>query len=535
MPKYFLRVEQVNFDNVIGDTTDLSTVRGGGLLALSCAQSLNEDRSFKEVLKPFYMASSSGLFSFEYDSEEKAEALRINVAKKLQENFPDGTYSVEFCEEGEFGTSIQTLQAKARWRQMQSPQLIYPGFGEKVCELNQILPATDVLKAKGGGELDVSRSVHARRKYGLGEKHTEFYQKFAAWPKGREFTNDFDQLSDYEKMGRLHHKIAVIYLDGNGFGGRFSACGKEEYADFSRLLRANSSSFLNCMLSEIWVEQEKEIAEGGGKARKTKWTWSGKYIDNVGKVHDKKDAIRLETLLWGGDEIIWVVPAWLGWWWLEKFFAKWGNTKEWDGQKPGLEFPIERLKETKKLTHGAGMVFCHHNAPIRRISSLARLLAETPKKGKNDNRFAYQVLESFDHLGTDAIGARGKRLPAKMRGDGESDSEYLVFRGEAMGGIRQAIHQLKGLLPRSHVYDVVRALSNGSELTAAIELGNAVLNRSQRMRGRDDARACLNELAQALSGKTGEAGKSETWQAAAWIHLSELWDYLPEIQTGARS
>src|SRR5439155_23707913 len=93
---------------------------------------------------------------------------------------------------------------------------------------------------------------------------------------------------------------------------------------------------------------------------------------------------RLETLLWGGDELIWVVPAWQGWKILSLFYR----------QSTNWNFAAQ------PLTHAAGMVFCHHNAPIHSITALAKTLAEVAKeKSRDQNLFAYLVLESFDHVG----------------------------------------------------------------------------------------------------------------------------------------
>ena len=99
------------------------------------------------------------------------------------------------------------------------------------------------------------------------------------------------------------------------------------------------------------------------------------------------EAIRLETLLWGGDEIVWVTPAWRGWRLLTMFYE---SAKAW--QLLG-----------KSVTHSAGLVFCHHKAPIHEIVHLAKelngMVKEKGRRQKARNLFAYQVLESFDHIG----------------------------------------------------------------------------------------------------------------------------------------
>ena len=88
-----------------------------------------------------------------------------------------------------------------------------------------------------------------------------------------------------------------------------------------------------------------------------------------GKVQTK---VRIETLLWGGDELIWVVPAWCGMEAVQFFFDN-TNTKDAVWEVNG-----------RRLTHAAGVVFCSCRAPIRSVVKLAKELAESVKDHLED-------------------------------------------------------------------------------------------------------------------------------------------------------
>ena len=62
MSTYYLRIEAVNFDAFLGDTHDLSTVRGGGLLLLEAVEQdlAHRARSREKIGKPIKMGLVEG-------------------------------------------------------------------------------------------------------------------------------------------------------------------------------------------------------------------------------------------------------------------------------------------------------------------------------------------------------------------------------------------------------------------------------------------------------------------------------------------
>lgn len=516
---FLLRVEAVNFNYSILDTNDLSTIRGGGLRALECAEKLSAPGGLKSI----YTGASQGLFELKTESLQLAEQRRDQILTQLRSDFPEQTFTVEVaeCKPGNFKETVDQLRAASRWSQMQSPSLVYPGSGTLgVCKFDRIRPATTTTKRKGAAYVDenlkdrlISEHSLSRRAYGIGEKHHKFYETHAMRGEDEEFVNDFDQLSDRPDAGRLHHKIAVIYLDGNKFSSRFSKFTEAtDYTAFSDLLKANANSFLTEMIKQVTPSPDHDLKLGP-------WTWSGEVVTNNDQPLPKRNALRLETLLWGGDEIIWVVPAWQGWWWLQQFFSLYGKTPAWQGTQTSA------IHKDKPLTFGGGIVFCHHNSPIHDATRLARNLADQPKKRETENTFAYQILESFDHLGHKPMRYRNSQLPGALVTSPNSDSPYLTLPDEAMSAIAGWAHILKQKLPRSHIHEIVLNLCQRKDLPAASKTAQSTLSQNS-------ATEDFLAFTRAIFPESEDPDETNR-QHAAWIHLNNLWDYFPAPSTGA--
>ena len=500
MRDYYLRIEGVNLDNFVYDTGDLSTIRGGSLLLLKAPEWLKKDsQAGKGIqLEPITQGASWGLFNFEAEDDPGAAIIATKVREELSLNsdYQHATIMVDVLpapSQDQYPARREELTALARWRQMSSLSLAIPALvPEKaipevkkknspqktqkieVCKLDHVRPAAAVeTKTKDGEEFAVSVSVKARRTYGKDNKRNQWYQaRTQVELEGFDFAQDFDELTRItgnSKFAHLNHKMAVIYLDGNHFGSRqHSHCTSEtKQKQFDQKIRKEyQDGTLGFLLEKIKADE----------------TW-------LCRQKDKKTKIRLETLLWGGDEVIWVAPAWKGWWLLGRFFeqvkTKW---KFFDGTD---------------LTLAAGLVFCHHNAPIQRIITLAKELGELAKGDRSANRVAYQVLESFDHAGVDLAGFRTLRCPEGVK------SEELILSGNSMAGIEEAVAPLKQAIPKRRLHRYVDNLYSGLDRTSALadfkkEIGP----------GNQDA----YKLLQTCFGPP----------PACWLHLLELWDYLPD-------
>src|SRR5882672_11540855 len=114
-------MEAVNIHQFISDCEDLSTVRGGGLLLLDSPHRLK--RKFS-LLEPITVGGSSGLFEFNAAGEEEAGKLRDDAESffNADPQLCHATFVVDItAASGNFLKDRETVLAKNRWRQMQSP------------------------------------------------------------------------------------------------------------------------------------------------------------------------------------------------------------------------------------------------------------------------------------------------------------------------------------------------------------------------------------------------------------------------------
>jgi len=340
----------------------------------------------------------------------------------------------------------------------------------------------------------VSSSVKARREFGR-EQKKRFYQEEApgaAWPPEKEdqrFAQEFLEIAERTPPGceRLNYKLAVIYLDGNQFGAlqRAECKTRDLQKQFDTQVRDFRRGFLAELLNRMGADAKW-------------WTAGG----------DR----RLETLLWGGDEMMFVVPAWAGWDTLRLFFE---ISAGWKVKLGGQDH---------QLTHAAGLVFAHHKAPIHRLEALAKYeLAEGVKgwlktryeageltpRDTAANRFDYEVLESFDHLGGSLGRYRERRFPAWLK------PEDFHLPGNAMAAIAQQLRALaqpeKGEpFPARQLHLAVhKLLAPGSRAPTTADFAADKLE--------PELRAYAPQLT-ALAGLIPPA--------ALWFHLAALWDYV---------
>jgi hypothetical protein len=293
------------------------------------------------------------------------------------------------------------------------------------------------------------------------------------------FTNEFGELSGKDeqttRLGNLDGKMAVIYLDGNQFGKRQTACETpDDLKRWDQAIQDKRQAVLKGLL-------EKMVDEEDGRA----WRRTNREL-------------RIETLLWGGDDLLWVVPAWKGIETLKHFFAFREDPErafwEHDGQP---------------LTHAAGVVFCHRNAPIHRVRRLAEELAGLAKdkdKSRDQNLAAYEVLESFDNIGTDLKAHRQRWF--RNDADPVGRSKELILSGDHLSGIEKVVRALKKEFPRRQLHRIVQtSLDNPEE-------------------GETIAEKVVGELEDITEDQWEELKACFGTSMARWIHLVELWDYI---------
>jgi hypothetical protein len=292
------------------------------------------------------------------------------------------------------------------------------------------------------------------------------------------FTNDFSQISKKppkEAASVLDGKIAFIYIDGNSFGKIQKASeNPQQQRTFDTATRNGKKEILTEILHRIKDDPA--------------WWWYDQK--------EQKNRIRLETLLWGGDEIIWVVPAWQGWWLLQTFY-----------ELAEKHIQVRDPETGNLLKHAAGLVFCHDKAPIKPIEELAKRLADgfaKEKPNREKNMIAYQVLESFDHAGTDLFEYRKKRLGTI------GVPQDMLIDADKMKHIQLLANQLKDKeldFPHRKLYQIFQAYHDGYDAKA----------KEYEAKLPEESKDILSEL-QEIFGKN----------QAYWLHLIDLWDYIPE-------
>ncbi len=543
---FFLRVEGMNLGNFVMDTSDLATIRGGSLLLLDAMDKVEETikemlpkpnfdaqlaekttqinkikkeinslrgeekkqkkeelaacRASKNELKRKQKASKNpeptitkgaswGLFELNDINHDTAKKIKEKIVDffNSDSNYKHATFMVDFYQKSEsdsYQNARDKTQTMNRWQQLQAPTLAITKEGKTVCAIDQLRPADTEINYKQEKAM-ASASVKVRRDYGIKEKEkAEFYKKrgMLAECTDLRFTHDFEELSkkppQYAK--HLEGKIAFIYLDGNDFGKMQKSCQTpDEQRNFDQQTRKGREKVLQTI-----IEEAKE---------KDDWL-----------INDK---LRLETLLWGGDEIVWVVPAWRGWWMLMRFYElaqEHIRLKEKDG-------------ETKELFHGSALIFCHHNAPIQRIDSLSRSLADDfakQEKYKKSNKVAYQILESFDHIGGNLADFRKQTIKGL-----DDNIDNLLIDANNMQEISNIIKKLKEHdFPRRKLYQIVQALKSGDN-TEADELHEKIIgtNKKEQTIYKGELDRIKNIF------KDDSAPKKAT--DIFWLHLLELWDF----------
>lgn len=482
MSHYYLKIEGINLVNFVYDTNDLSTIRGGGLLLLDMPDFVRKEIKTTK-LEEISLGASSGFFAFEAHDDQAASLVQDEVKALLSKNpnYCHATFVVDVVSDsGDYQKDRKNLLALGRWQQMSLPSLSLPLSCEPydpkkpVCEFDYVRPATNECPVqKGSKKFAASSSVRARRGHGQSKRKKEWYEEKTGLSLP-EFTSDFQELAEgvpdpYPK--NLDGKMAVIYLDGNRFGTLHDLCqDRQEMKELDQTLRITCQDATLCTLLK-------------GICNEPAWLTS-----------DEK--LRLETLLWGGDEIIWVVPAWKGWWMLGRFYEEVKKTWKYQG---------------KQLTLAGGLVFCSHKAPIQRVISLSKALGDLAKGNRDKNQFAYQILESFDHAGLDLKSHWEKRLPCFI------SPEDMVLEGLDMDSLAADLKFLKKHLPKRQLYRFVFSLYQKENLSPEDE-------ENFKNEAKQEWAAILAENIPEHCAARRESLKKK--DPSYWLHMLELWDYV---------
>lgn len=497
----YVLVEAVNLDAVFDDTSQLSVVRGSSFLVKEAIESFAKSDEFTPVLKRISSGASSGLFGMTADTD--LDTLCQNIQGYLNQHmlFQLATFCVVSCGNIPFSQAQTVLNAKLRQQQLCTTRVstvaapLTPAT-QTACAYNGVLPATEQSTLPGDSAKQtiplVSTSVQRRFEYGR-EKRQYFYAEELTRDvtKGLTFYNNLQDIAKRDKH-RLNGKVAILYVDGNQFGRirRKHVTQPEHLTDFDDSLKHKRADLLTDILDDV-------------------------VNNKAGFTHCVTDKhIRFETLLWGGDECLFVVPAWAGLDVLQAFYRT----------AQGWFYPDDvNAADQSLLSHAAGLVFCRDKTPIKQMRALAKDLAEDVKEkpgGRSADHFDYLVLESVDY-------SSDQKYPDFLAERYPAAHEHRTAMLSPCADWASTKAALQGLLPKvgkGAVYRLAFAAASGD-----LAQVNMLEKRLQMLKGEK----LTTDLLSALASLLGQADAAYTALESSdlsiawrWIHLVDLWDYL---------
>lgn len=580
-PTFLLRVEGVNFDRTLFDTNDLSTIRGGSLALLKLDLAVDRALEGWAKVQKVYSGASQAAFTFAREGAPGAviDEARRRVADALAGRsgdifdpddvvvrgdrlpqpgpipFSTLTFVVDVVAVAEapnasgrdpLEAALDRAEARNHARQFRQWTVdpIALGGAGRADDLDGIRPAVEQIDIRGGSgpatRKWVSRSVRERRDFGRRARRTFYrtelrdgWEEILRSSDGDRlgFTDNFEEICAEPPEPRalpesLKNKIAVIYADGNAFGATRAAVtpsdGRSRATIFSERLGELRRRLLERILR--WY-----AAPEGGPAPSPFLVPGG----------DGTDDLRFETLLWGGDEMAFVLPSWLAVDFVEAFFDA---TKDWE-------------IGGRRLTHAVGVAVGHYKTPIRQLRHIAKDAAELakiafPRPQKLDgspetvwtppNTVTFEIFESIAPPDV----ALGDHRAGVFATAADWDTQIalakrIAFDAMKFKAVTERIATLSGhgrdeAFPRSQLYAALRTLralgldQSSAEADEYVEKDLAIWAR--RM-GRDEV-TTITDLRPPPApgdepiGTAGQASGSRAGLALDVALLVHLWDYV---------
>jgi hypothetical protein len=468
MPKAVLWVEGVDFDWSILDTPALSVMRGGSLINLRAGPSIEVALATLELDNVKLLMSGASQFVFLLEGAEDQLLLAENAVLELLQNSivvdrsnrESVRTSRHFSDEGkapffvsnfvagfaiahddsELSNAIDIAHAYARRRQyaLLTTSGVDCWHGSDACYLDRKRPGY----TSGAAPKDkvISTSAEARRSFGRQQRQM-IYQailgdSYESRLKDLIFCDEFEEIVRHPPAHVRQSpssKIAVFYADGNKFGAIRDKCSEHSehnerlsgLEDFSSRLSALQTQLLSALLETFL-----------GRI--------GKPEEQTALVKIKEDLdvqkVRFETLLWGGDEVRFVMPAWMACDFAEAFF-RFVNNGDWK---------IGSGDSKDKLTFTASCVIANVKTPIRQLIDFgAHLVSDAKEVGDREaNKFVLEVLESYEPP-AESIGEwRASCLALNQA----PDPAVFILDGDALTEAFAVVREVAAAVPRSQLY-----------------------------------------------------------------------------------
>lgn len=518
MPSFLIRVEAVNFRWITEDTQDLSTIRGGSMM-MAYAHDLVE-RSPQWQLVTHGASQSFWRVKCHDRTAAEEECNKLAAAFAQHRTLRHGTFAVDLIEEsGETSADIAQLRTLNRWHQYQQPTVRPPEpanraadpRGGTFCKVDLTRPATTNISHEERPKW-VSFSVRDRRQYGRDQKQA-FYRK--ALPSfALPFAHDLDAITSRETcaftretpdpLKRLDGKMAVLYLDGNRQAEMAATYDIDKLDQF----RAASKHFQELFLRDLLESIAREPPPP--EQRSSDWIYWDEPAEDEPQ-REPQHVVRLETLVWGGDDIVLVTPAWKAWDVLRLFFDHVLGVREGTTRWTFLN---------RDFTYSAGLVLCSRKASIHRMKALASKLMVEGKKNHGEqprrtyqNLIAYEVLESFDAVVDEIAKWRDYRLSTEKGGNKALLLEpgQLSDLAELVRRVRRGVNDDDSSMSRRRLETLARQTRRKEPTDASIEM---------------DIQAAFGKAWPLASG--APLGLSPR---QALHHVVALWDYIDDAPT----
>jgi hypothetical protein len=428
---YLLRYQAASFDDNVFDTQQLSGVRGASLSYLYSGELVGRILESRGLhgLKSIYSGASQGAFVFSAQTREVALEVRQAIEDALKQSDQETgchnhlAYIVAL---------VEGSDAKALWA------------AESLCNVKKlqqgsfVLPAYEQGAQRPGGRRDprpavpggFSAAMKARQTFGRLQRQ-KFYQRVSCQKPAFDFTDELQEIVSNPPQDlplSLHNKIAVFFADGDKFGERFKNAAS----------RAPSLTGLSDLSRDLKKKQKGLFSDVLG--------WLGAHHHSAAtNPYFFQGAARFETLLWGGDENLFVMPSWLGLEFAQLFYEKTGT---WDLGADG-----------KHWSFSSGLVICHYKTPIRQIKTVAKELAER-NKGLGGGAIQIEIFESLSMPDIDFDSYRAKLYFGDKTPTPDELSELnrqLAIPGEKLGKLIDKVARLKqdDGLPRSQLHKML--------------------------------------------------------------------------------
>ena len=497
MAAWIVRVEAVNFAATVLDTNDLSTIRGGGLACLRVAEPVRHALAALSPTAPDLIFSGASQCAFRIETDRSRTAIEdaVRAGMRVAEGAPhafmmhvvDAEQLAAPGGSAEIEQALVCLEARNRTRQFRQwtqVPIVFSAAAQDADRMDGVSPATERAYFPKGRQLlpedddgdrpeadfelrSVSPSVKARRDFGRKARERFYGQELGgALPgelRGADasmcFAQSLQDIVAEPPAGpglSVQNKIAVVYADGNGFGAARRHVGTQA---FSRQLWLLRRELLAHIVTWLVDGARGELGEAFA----------------VERLRERRPvrALRFETILWGGDEMAFVLPAWLATAFVERLLA-W--TAGWQ-----VRDPEDPKKAPYDLTHAVAVAIGHVKTPIRQLRAIAKEAADAVKDAakeagwKETSSATFEIFESLhppDAAGDGALD-RWRKSVLGARADGGDLARKLVLPGDAFAdvlarmrrivdGDRKASPPRPGF-PRSQLYAVLRELRAAGE------------------------------------------------------------------------